>query len=148
VLWKVPFKTFFGILSSSILIIWPAHPSLVIFISSTLFKSLYRVYISLFALPFKYVKSKIYSLLHIGDLLPNIGDKTLLLLFSLTLQPSAGYGLLVTRGFLITHSDTPQSVGFLLTSDQLVAETTTLQYTKQTTDKHPSPRWDSNRRSQ
>jgi len=28
-------KSFFGILSSSILIIWPAHPSLLIFISST-----------------------------------------------------------------------------------------------------------------
>jgi hypothetical protein len=50
VLWKVPFKTFYGILSSSILIIWPAHPSLLIFISSTMFKSLYRVYSSLFHL--------------------------------------------------------------------------------------------------
>ena len=50
VLWKVPFKTFFGILSSSILIIWPAHPSLLIFISSTMFRSLYRVYSSLFHL--------------------------------------------------------------------------------------------------
>ena len=50
VLWKAPFKTFFGILSSSILIIWPAHPSLLIFISSTMFRSLYRVYSSLFHL--------------------------------------------------------------------------------------------------
>jgi hypothetical protein len=32
VLWKVPFNTFFGILSSPILIIWPAHPSLLIFV--------------------------------------------------------------------------------------------------------------------
>jgi hypothetical protein len=38
----------------------------------------------------------------------------LLSLLFLTLQPSAGYGLLVTRGFLITHNDAPQSVGLLL----------------------------------
>jgi hypothetical protein len=49
----------------------------------------------------------------------------LLLLFSVALQPSAGYGLLVTRGFLITHNDAPKSVGQLWTSDQLVAETST-----------------------
>jgi hypothetical protein len=30
------------------------------------------------------------------------------------LQPSAGYGLHVTRGFVITHNDAPQSVGLLL----------------------------------
>jgi hypothetical protein len=36
-----------------------------------------------------------------------------IILFSLALQPSAGFGILVTRGFLITH-DTPQSVGLLL----------------------------------
>ena len=30
-----------------------------------------------------------------------------------------------SRGFLITHNDTPQSVGLLWTSDQLVAETST-----------------------
>jgi hypothetical protein len=47
------------------------------------------------------------------------------LFFSLALQPSAGYGLLVSRGFLITHNDAPQSVGLLWTSDQLVAETST-----------------------
>jgi hypothetical protein len=41
------------------------------------------------------------------------------------LQPSAGYGLLVTRGFLTTHNDAPQSVGLLWTSDELVAETST-----------------------
>jgi hypothetical protein len=29
------------------------------------------------------------------------------------------------RGFLITHTDEPQSVGILWTSDQLVAETST-----------------------
>jgi hypothetical protein len=37
-----------------------------------------------------------------------------LLLFSLALQPSVGHGLLVTRGFVITHNDAPQSVGPLL----------------------------------
>jgi hypothetical protein len=45
------------------------------------------------------------------------------LLFSLALQPSARY-VLVLRGFLITH-DTQRSVGLLWTSDQLVAETST-----------------------
>jgi hypothetical protein len=33
------------------------------------------------------------------------------------------------RGFLITHNDAPHSVGLLWTSDQLVAETSTWQYT-------------------
>jgi hypothetical protein len=42
-----------------------------------------------------------------------------------SLQSSAGYGLLVSRGFLITHNDAPQSVGLLWTSDQPVAETCT-----------------------
>jgi len=43
-------------------------------------------------------------------------------------SPLAGLGLLLIRedfcGFWITH-DTPQSVGLLWTSDQLVAETST-----------------------
>jgi hypothetical protein len=38
------------------------------------------------------------------------------------------------QGFLITHNDTPQSVGLLWTSDQLVAETSILQHT----NIHPS----------
>jgi hypothetical protein len=45
--------------------------------------------------------------------------------YFLALQPSAGYGLLVSRGFLITHNDAPQSVGLFWISDQLVAETST-----------------------
>jgi xanthosine utilization system XapX-like protein len=45
-----------------------------------------------------------------------------LLLFSLALQPSVSYGLIVLRGFLITH-DAPQLVRLLWTSDSLVAET-------------------------
>ena len=50
VLWNFPFSTFFGILPSSILIIWPAHPNLLILISSTIFRSLYNLYSSLFHL--------------------------------------------------------------------------------------------------
>jgi hypothetical protein len=54
----------------------------------------------------------------------------ILLLFSLALQPSVGYGLLVSRGFFLTHNDAPQSVGLLWSSDQLVADNT--QHTQQT----------------
>jgi hypothetical protein len=43
----------------------------------------------------------------------------------LALKPSAGYGFLLSRGFLNTRNDAPQSVGLLWTSDQLVAETST-----------------------
>jgi hypothetical protein len=43
--------------------------------------------------------------------------------FPVALQLNTGYGFLIF-GFLgITHNDAPQSVGLLLTSDQLVAET-------------------------
>jgi hypothetical protein len=61
---------------------------------------------------------------------------------SLALQPSAGYDILVPRGFLITHNDPSQSVGLFWTSDQLVAETSTWQHTTYTTYKHPCSRWD------
>ena len=41
-------------------------------------------------------------------------------------QPgSAGFSLLVFRGFLISHNDAPRSVGLLWPSDQSVAETST-----------------------
>jgi hypothetical protein len=40
------------------------------------------------------------------------------------------------RGFLITRNDTPQTVGLLWTSDQLVAETSTWQHTTHTTNFH------------
>jgi hypothetical protein len=53
----------------------------------------------------------------------HIITKCIYLLFSLAMQPSARCGLLVSRGFLITHNDVSQSV--LWTSDQLVAETST-----------------------
>jgi hypothetical protein len=49
----------------------------------------------------------------------------MVIIFFLALQPRAGYGLLVSQRFLITHNDVPQSVGLLWTSDQLVAETST-----------------------
>jgi hypothetical protein len=48
------------------------------------------------------------------------------------------------RGFYIVHSDAPQSVGLVWTSDQPVAETSTWQHTTLTTDRHPRPWWDSN----
>ena len=43
-----------------------------------------------------------------------------------------------------SHSDPPQSVGLLWTSDQPDAETSIWQHTTITTDRHPCPRWDSN----
>jgi len=43
VIWKFLFRTFFRILSSSILIIWPAHSSVLILMSSTMFGSLYKL---------------------------------------------------------------------------------------------------------
>jgi hypothetical protein len=54
--------------------------------------------------------------------------------FYLALQPSAGYGLLVSRGFVITQNEAPQSVRLLWMSDQLVAETSTWQHTTHTTN--------------
>ena len=46
-----------------------------------------------------------------------------------------------------SHSDTPQSVGPLWTSDQLVTETSTWQNTTLTGDRHPCLRRDSNPQS-
>jgi hypothetical protein len=56
----------------------------------------------------------------------------IILLFSLALKPSAGYGHLVAWGFFITHNDAPQSVGLHWMSDQLVAQTSAWQHTHQT----------------
>jgi len=42
-LWNFPLRIFWGILSSSSLTICPAHPSLLILISSTIFRSLYKL---------------------------------------------------------------------------------------------------------
>ena len=47
-----------------------------------------------------------------------------------------------TRGFYITHSDTPESVGLLCTRDRPVAETFTWQHTTLTRDSHPWPQRD------
>jgi len=44
-----------------------------------------------------------------------------------------------SRGFWITHNDTPQSAGLLWTSDQFVAETSTWQHTTITTDTTSMP---------
>jgi hypothetical protein len=63
--------------------------------------------------------------------------------FFFFLRPNVGHGLLI----LEVSDDAPQSVGLFRTSDELVAETSTWQYTT-LTDKHPCPRWDSNPRSQ
>jgi hypothetical protein len=60
------------------------------------------------------------------------------------------YGAAAQRGLWAPHSrgfrdhthDAPQSVGFLWTSDQSVAETSTWQYITLTTDRHPCPRRD------
>ena len=55
--------------------------------------------------------------------------------------------LLIIKASL-SHSDTPQSVGLLWTSDQPVAETSTWLHTTLTTDKHPWHWRDSNPQSQ
>jgi hypothetical protein len=39
VLWDFPLRIFFGILSSSILMMWPAHPNLLILVLSTIIRS-------------------------------------------------------------------------------------------------------------
>jgi hypothetical protein len=52
------------------------------------------------------------------------------------------------RGFTITHTYTPHSVGLLWTSDQPDAETSTWQHTTRTRDRRPCPQRDSNLQSQ
>ena len=61
-------------------------------------------------------------------------------------QPSVSQGLKIEASCL--HSDTPQPIGLLWTSDQLVAETSTWQHTTLTTDRHPCRRRYSNSQSQ
>jgi hypothetical protein len=58
----------------------------------------------------------------------NVGNKVLLRYVTIIIfsGSAAERGLWPhSRGFLITHNNAPQSVGFLWTSDQLVAETST-----------------------
>jgi len=62
-------------------------------------------------------------------------------------QPLIGQGLLIIEA-LRSHSDIPQLVGLLWTSDQPDAETSTWQHTTLTRDKHPCSRPDSNPQSQ
>jgi len=64
---------------------------------------------------------------------------------AMALRPNEGHGLLILE-VSRSHTDAPQSVGLLWTSDQVVAETSTCQHTTLTADKHPYPRWDSNPR--
>ena len=63
-------------------------------------------------------------------------------------QPPSGPGPVYYRGFTITLSYTPHSVGLLRTSDQLHAETSTWQHTTLKRDRHLCPRRDSNPQSQ
>jgi hypothetical protein len=53
-------------------------------------------------------------------------------------QPPAAKGVLILE-VSRSHNDAPQSVGLLCTSYQLIAETSTWQHTKLTTDKRPWP---------
>ena len=62
-------------------------------------------------------------------------------------QPPVGQGLLIVEASR-SRSDTPHSVGLLWTSDQPVAETSTLQHTTLTRDNPPCLRRDSNPQSQ
>jgi len=64
---------------------------------------------------------------------------------TVALRPNAFHGLLFLE---VSRSYTPQSVGLLWTSDQLVAETSTWQHTTLTTDRLSCPRWDSKPESQ
>jgi hypothetical protein len=61
-------------------------------------------------------------------------------------QPPVGQGLFIKEDPR-SCSDTPQSVGFLWTVDQPVAENTTWQHTTFTIDWSPCPRRDSNPQS-
>jgi hypothetical protein len=60
-----------------------------------------------------------YMLCIVDDRLWNILARVYYYFIFVALQPSAGYGLLVIRGFLITHNDAPRSVVLFWTSDQL-----------------------------
>jgi len=64
----------------------------------------------------------VHVLLFIICLLVFLALQPIVLVFS---QPGSGLQSPRFRGFLITHNDAPQSVGFLWTSDQSVAETST-----------------------
>ena len=73
--------------------------------------------------------SQAYSLYKFGEknvgLLVLVSLKTLMHTLFIAEQPPNRPGSYHCRGFAITHSDTPQSVGLLWTSDQPDAETST-----------------------
>jgi hypothetical protein len=96
------------------------------FVSGFLTKFVHKVLICTALCPFHFMNEIVHSCnqMHHCSGLRKVAYAYMLFV-SLALQPSAGYCLLVTRGFLITHNDAPQSVGLLWTSDQLVAETST-----------------------
>ena len=75
-------------------------------------------------------------------------DENDIVSYSFGVAAQRGLWLPYSRRFQTTHNDSPQSVGLLWTSDQLVAETSIWQHTTFTTDRHPYPRWDSNLQSQ
>jgi hypothetical protein len=56
----------------------------------------------------------------------------------MALQPPMGQVLLIIEASR-SYSDTPHSVGLLWTSDQADTETSTLQHTTPTRDRHPRP---------
>ena len=66
--------------------------------------------------------------------------------FTMAQHPPVGHGLLITEASP-SHSDAPQTVGLLWTSDQPDAATSTGQHTTLTRDKHPCPRRVSNPQS-
>jgi hypothetical protein len=55
----------------------------------------------------------------------NINSKILNFFFSVALRPDAGHGVLLGDTRSHTYDNTPQSVGFLWTSDQPVTQTCT-----------------------
>ena len=69
------------------------------------------------------------------------------ILFLMAHRPPAGQDLFITEASW-SHTDTPQSVGILWTSDQPDPGTSTWQHTTLTTDRHPCPRRDTKPRSQ
>ena len=61
--------------------------------------------------------------------------------------PTVGHDILIHE-VSRSHNDAAQSVRLLWTSDQLIAETSSLQHTTPTADKLPCLRWDSNLKSE
>ena len=59
-------------------------------------------------------------------------------------QPLWVFSLLSFQYHIQSNTDTTHTLGLLWTSDRPVAETSTLQFTTITRDKHPCPRHDSN----